>query len=89
MSKTYLANTPLILQDENGEDVRVERGETVVLSDTQYVEVAAHVTLIDGQPETTNAMTSSHLAEEPPETPSENPSENPDTDKPKCARAKE
>ena len=48
-------------------------------------EVAAHVTLIDGQPETTNATTSSHLAEEPPETPSENP----DTDKPKHAKAKE
>lgn len=64
--KHYLVNTPLILQDENGEDVRVERGEVIELSDTQYAEVAAHVTLaefyggvseeemanlIDGQPE--------------------------------------
>lgn len=64
--KHYLVNTPLILQDENGEDVRVERGEIIELSDTQYAEVAAHVTfaefhggvskeemahLIDGQPE--------------------------------------
>lgn len=45
--KKYLANTPLIVQDENGEDVRVERGETVTLSDAQYAEVAAHVTPID------------------------------------------
>lgn len=50
--KHYLVNTPLILQDENGEDVRVERGEVIELSDTQYAEVAAHVTLIAGQPET-------------------------------------
>ena len=86
MSKTYVANTPLILQDENGEDVRVERGKTVVLSDTQYAEVAAHVTLIDGQPETINATTSSHLVDE---TPPENPTENPDIDKPKRGKAKE
>lgn len=44
--KHYLVNTPLILQDENGEDVRVERGEVIELSDTQYAEVAAHVTLL-------------------------------------------
>lgn len=64
--KHYLANTPLILQDEHGEDFRVERGEVIELSDTQYAQVAAHVTfaefhggvskeqianLIDGQPE--------------------------------------
>lgn len=51
MSKTYLANTPLILQDENGEYIRIERGATVVLSNTQYTQVAAHVTLI-AEPET-------------------------------------
>lgn len=86
MSKTYVANTPLILQDENGEDVRVERGKTVVLSDTQYAEVAAHVALIEGQPETANATTSSHLTDE---TPSENPPENSDADKPKRGKVKE
>ena len=52
--KHYLVNTPLILQDENGEDVRVERGATVALSDAQYAEVAAHVTPVDMAKETEN-----------------------------------
>ena len=60
MSKTYLANTPLILTDADGTDYRVERGATVVLTDEQFAAVAAHVSLV-AQPE----------AEVPPETPAE------------------
>ena len=58
MSKTYLANTPLILTDADGTDYRVERGATVVLTDEQFAAVAAHVSPT-AQPE----------AEVPPETP--------------------
>ena len=43
MSKTYLANTPLILTAADGTDYRVERGATVVLTDEQFAAVAAHV----------------------------------------------
>ena len=102
--KHYLVNTPLILQDENGEDVRVERGATVALSDAQYAEVAAHVTPVDMAKETENEQpenppaTTESQAETPPAesanatTPThladEQP-ENPDTDKPKRGKAKE
>ncbi|WP_311419691.1 hypothetical protein [Kingella denitrificans] len=58
MSKTYLANTPLILTDADGTDYRVERGATVVLTDEQFAAVAAHVRPVT-QPE----------ADVPPETP--------------------
>lgn len=50
MTKFYLANTPLILTDDNGTDYRVERGEVAELSDAQYEQVAAHVTPV-GAPE--------------------------------------
>ena len=60
MSKTYLANTSLILTDADGMDYRVERGATVVLTDEQFAAVAAHVKPM-AQPE----------AEVPPETPAE------------------
>ena len=50
MTKFYLANTPLILTDDNGMDYRVERGEVAELSDAQYEQVAAHVTPV-GTPE--------------------------------------
>lgn len=60
MSKTYLANTPLILTDADGTDYRVERGATVVLTDEQFAAVAAHVRPV-AQPE----------AEVPIETPAE------------------
>ena len=50
MTKFYLANTPLILTDDNGTDYRVERGEVAELSDAQYEQVAAHVTPV-GTPE--------------------------------------
>ena len=42
--KVYIANTPLILQNEAGEEFRVETGEAVQLSPEQYEQVAAHVT---------------------------------------------
>ena len=58
MSKTYLANTPLILTGADGTDYRVERGATVVLTDEQFAAVAAHVRPVE-QPE----------AEVSPETP--------------------
>lgn len=45
--KHYLVNNPLILQDENGEDYRVERGEVIELSDEEYAQVAAHVTFAE------------------------------------------
>lgn len=60
MSKTYLANTSLILTDADGTDYRVERGATVVLTDEQFAAVAAHVSPV-AQPE----------AEVLPETPAE------------------
>ena len=60
MSKTYLANTPLILTDADGTDYRVERGATVVLTDEQFAAVAAHIKPM-AQPE----------AEVPTETPAE------------------
>lgn len=103
--KKYLANTPLIVQDENGEDVRVERGATVALSDAQYAEVAAHVTPMDmavetenEQPENPPATTESQTETPPAESANATTSthladeqpENPDTaDKPKRGKAKE
>nr|DAO65947.1 MAG TPA: hypothetical protein [Caudoviricetes sp.] len=50
MTKFYLANTPLILTNDEGVDYRVERGEVAELSDAQYEQVAAHVTPV-GTPE--------------------------------------
>ncbi|EGK12364.1 MULTISPECIES: hypothetical protein [Kingella] len=79
MANKYLANTPLILQNENGEDVRVERGETVVLSDTQYAEVAAHVTLIETtekQPETAEPKDNQPAQSAPEVTQPEKPKRN-------------
>lgn len=80
--KRYRAETPLILQDDNGEDIRIERGETVLLSDTQYAEVAAHVTLLDAE-ETVNVP-----PEEPPvsEEKTQEPEAEQAADKPKRGR---
>lgn len=47
--KHYLVNTPLILQDEQENDYRVERGEVILLSDEEYAQVAAHVTFVEFQ----------------------------------------
>lgn len=41
--KVYIAKTPLILQDGEGKDFRVETGEAVELTPEQYQDVAAHV----------------------------------------------
>ncbi|SAY50931.1 phage protein [Neisseria weaveri] len=44
MAKVYIANTPLILEDDSGKQYRVEAGEVVELTPEQYESVAAHVT---------------------------------------------
>ena len=44
MAKVYIANTPLILENEQGGQFRVEAGEAVELTAEQYESVAAHVT---------------------------------------------
>ena len=44
MAKVYIANTPLILEDAQGKQFRVELGEKVELTPEQYESVAAHVT---------------------------------------------
>ena len=44
MTKVYIANTPLILEDAQGSQFRVELGEKVELTPEQYESVAAHVT---------------------------------------------
>jgi hypothetical protein len=44
MAKVYIANTPLILEDTQGNQFRVEAGEAVELTAEQYESVAAHVT---------------------------------------------
>lgn len=44
MAKVYIANTPLIFQDGQGKEFRVETGEAVELTPAQYELVAAHVT---------------------------------------------
>lgn len=47
--KFYTANTPLILQDEAGQDYRVEAGKVIALTLEQYQDVAAHVTPVQGE----------------------------------------
>lgn len=44
MAKVYIANTPLILENAQGTQFRVEAGEAVELTAEQYESVAAHVT---------------------------------------------
>lgn len=44
MAKVYIANTPLILENAQGKQFRVEAGEAVELTAEQYESVAAHVT---------------------------------------------
>lgn len=44
MSKVYIANTALILEDEAGKQFRVDAGEAIELTPEQYESVAAHVT---------------------------------------------
>lgn len=88
--KTYITHTPLILEDADGREYRVEAGEAVDLTPEQYGLVAAHVSEAeisesdlaaagyaeDGETPLENPP------EAPPETPSENPPEGqPETDK--------
>ncbi len=47
--KLYTANTPLILQDEAGQDYRVEAGQVLALTLEQYQDVAAHVTPVQAE----------------------------------------
>lgn len=75
MSKTYLANTPLILTDADGTDYRVERGATVVLTDEQFAVVAAHVSPV-AQPE---AEVSPEIPAEPEPAPQGEDAEQPET----------
>lgn len=44
--KKVQVNTPLILE-QNGELVRIERGQIIDLTDEVYSEVSAHTTLLD------------------------------------------
>lgn len=44
MAKVYIANTPLILENAQGNQFRIEAGEAVELTAEQYESVAAHVT---------------------------------------------
>lgn len=87
--KHYLVNTPLILQDENGEDVRVERGEIIELPDTQYAEVAAHVTFAEFHGGVSKEEMA-HLIDGQPENPQENQAKTPaeTADKPKRGQSK-
>ena len=74
--KTYIAHTPLILEDADGREYRVEAGEAVDLTPEQYGLVAAHVS----EAEISEADLAASGYAEDGETPlaqSETPSENP------------
>lgn len=74
MAKVYIANTPLILEDESGKEYRVEAGEAVALSPEQYESVAAHVT--------PTMATDEELYAQQAESEEQTPSENAETAKP-------
>lgn len=83
--KTYIAHTPLILEDADGREYRVEAGEAVDLTPEQYGLVAAHVSEAEISEADLAASGYAEDGETPlaqPETPSENPPEGqPETDK--------
>ena len=83
--KTYIANTPLILEDDSGREYRIEAGEAVDLTPEQYGLVAAHVSAAEISESDLAAAGYQADGETPltqPETPSENPPEGPpETDK--------
>ena len=83
--KTYIANTPLILEDDSGREYRIEAGEAVDLTSEQYGLVAAHVSAAEISESDLAAAGYQADGETPltqPETPSENPPEGqPETDK--------
>lgn len=80
MTKVYIANTPLILQDAAGKEYRVEAGEAVQLTPEQYQDVAAHVT------ETSINEAGLPAADDAPD--SETPPPEAPADTPKRARGK-
>lgn len=65
-----IAGVALILKDAEGKDFRVPQGETVELSEAQYKEVSAYVTLVEPDAETAQALAESASdakeAESPP-----------------------
>lgn len=76
MSKVYIANTALILEDEAGKQFRVEAGEAIELTPEQYESVAAHVTPTT----TTGEELDAQQAEAQEKTPSEsNQTEDPES----------
>ncbi len=83
--KTYIAHTPLILEDADGREYRVEAGEAVGLTPEQYGLVVAHVSEAEISEADLAASGYAEDGETPltqPETPSENPPEGqPETDK--------
>ena len=80
--KLYTANTPLILQDEAGQDYRVEAGQVLALTLEQYQDVAAHVTPVQGEE---GSVSAEPVEENTQETPAE---EQQDTPAPAAGRRK-
>lgn len=76
MAKVYIANTPLILENAQGNQFRVEAGEAVELTAEQYESVAAHVT----PTLTTGEELDAQQVETP--TPAATPPEDPPTETP-------
>ena len=73
--KTYIANTPLILEDDSGREYRVEAGEAVDLTPELYELVAAHVS--EAEISAADLAASGYQADgETPLTQPETPSEN-------------
>ena len=83
--KIYIAHTPLILEDADGREYRVEAGEAVDLTPEEYGLVAAHVSEAEISKADLAAAGYAEDGETPlaqSETPSENPPEGqPETDK--------
>lgn len=80
--KTYIAHTPLILEDAYGREYRVEAGEAVDLTPEQYGLVAAHVSAAEISEADLAAAGYQADGETPltqPETPSENPPAQPES----------
>ena len=71
--KLYTANTPLILQDEAGQDYRVEAGQVIALTLEQYQDVAAHVTPVQGE----GSVSAEPVEENTQETPAEEQQDTP------------
>lgn len=88
MAKIYIANTPLILQDEAGKDFRVETGEAVELTDAQYEAVAAHVSPTLSTGEELDAQQAEISDGLPSEAEAETPSEKPETAEPDTGKPK-